>query len=115
MLFRSRGVAAAQSICGPIITVSTSAATADGFGQAIGLTQNFESNKFRIESANYTEGGVSMTGATCAAASDFDAIWTGRTFDDFTAIAIDGSELAPYADQALKFNEFTVVPLMRAE
>jgi hypothetical protein len=111
----SRGTVAAQSICGPVITVSTGAATADGFGQAIGLTQNFESNKFRIESANYTESNVSMTGATCAVASDFDVIWTGKTFADFTAIAIDGSELAPYADQALKFNEFTVIPLMRAE
>lgn len=108
----SRGVAAAQAICGPSISISTTAATADNFGQAIGLTQRFESNNFRIESANYTEANVSMTGVSCAVISQFNVIWTGKTFADFTATALSG---IAYPDQALKFNEFTVIPLMEAQ
>lgn len=107
----SRGVAAAQAICGPTVKVSSSLATANGFGQTIGRTEYMDSNRFRIESAGYSEGSVTIDGAACATIADFNAKWTGKTFANFTSIALD-PEI--YEDEALRFNEFTVIPLMEA-
>lgn len=109
------GVAAAQAACGPRIDYTSAMPTADGFGQLIGSTQIVGSNKMRINSAAFSESGVSISGSSCATISEFNAKWSGLTFDDFTSIAIDGSVGAPNIEQALKFNEFTVIPLMEAQ
>jgi len=109
------GVAAAQAACGPKVDYSSSMPVASGFGQLIGSTQIVGSNKMRINSASYSESSVSITGTSCATISEFNAKWSGKTFADFTSIAIDGSVGAPNVEQALKFNEFTVIPLMEAQ
>lgn len=109
---KSRGVAAAQAACGPTVTMSSTVASASGFSQAIGTTIMLESNRFRIETASYSENTVTLTGSACAVIGDFNDKWNGKTFADFTDIAL--SELL-HPDEALKFNEFTVIPLMEAQ
>jgi len=107
----SRGVAAAQAICGPVVTASSTLATANAFGQTIGRTELIESNKFRIESAAYSESSVTIEASACATIAEFNAKWSGKTFTDFKDIVLDPEV---YADEALRFNEFTVIPLMEA-
>lgn len=107
----SRGVAAAQAICGPVVTASSTLALGNAFGQTIGRTELMDSNKFRIESASYSESSVSIEATACVRISEFNAKWTGKTFTDFKGIALDP---LVYEDQSLRFNEFTVIPLMEA-
>lgn len=107
----SRGVAAAQEICGPKVTMSASIAQGNQFGSTVGRMEALASNKFRIESASYSESSVSLDAVASASISDFNAKWTGKTFTNFKNIALD---YATYAEEALLFNEFTVIPLMEA-
>jgi hypothetical protein len=108
---RSRGVAAAQSICGPTVTLNANVAQGAGFGLDIGSMRKIASNKFRIDSVSYSENSVAITGAACATFADFNEIWTGKDFADFTAVALDPDD---HPDQAMKFNEFTIIPLMES-
>jgi hypothetical protein len=105
----SRGVAAAQAACGPSVSISSTLATANPFGQTIGRTETMDSNRFRIESASYSESSVSINGSACATIADFNSKWSGKTIANFDSIAIYPDD---YQDEALRFNEFTVIPLM---
>lgn len=107
----SRGVAAAQAACGPTVKASSTLSTANGFGQTIGRTERMDSNRFRIESASYSESSVGIEATAYATIADFNAKWTGKTIGQFGQIAIYPDD---YQDEALRFNEFTVIPLMEA-
>lgn len=106
-----RGVAAAQAICGPSIVLSQTRHSEVSFAETVGSIIEHGSNKFRITSVSYGPGSASMVAAPCAMMSDFDAKWTGKTFADFTSIALDPDL---YPDDNLRFNEFTVIPLMES-
>lgn len=107
-----RGVAAAQSICGPSITLNQTRRSEIEFADTIGSVITHESNKYRITSLSYSADSVSMSALPCASFDDFDAIWgTVKTFADFTAIALDPED---YPSDSLKFNEFTIIPLMKS-
>jgi hypothetical protein len=106
-----RGVAAAQAVCGPQILLSQSISDPVQFGSTNGSTQFTKSNRFRIVSASYGPGNASITATPCADFTDFNAIWTGLDFADFTAVALNP---ATYPSDALKFNEFSIIPLMGA-
>lgn len=107
-----RGTMAAQAICGPNITLSDTVPVAQPFGTTPGKLRVSGSNKFRITSVGYTQDGTSITAKPSAKISDFNAIWTGLTFADFTNTALD-EETSP--DGYLRFNEFSIIPLMEAE
>jgi hypothetical protein len=108
----TRGAAAAQAICGPNVSLTEEVSTVQAFGDTPGKLRSVESNKFRINSVSYSATSTNVTGKPSATFADFDAIWDGLTFADFTNTALDGEELP---NEALKFNEFTVIPLMSAE
>jgi hypothetical protein len=105
----NRGVAAAQAYCGPSVTVTRSVVNGTQFGATPGSTERIGSNRYRYESASYSPDGVQLTGKSYATITDFNEKWVDKTFDDFNAVALE----APSA-QALKFNEFTVIPLMES-
>ena len=107
-----RGVAAAQAICGPSITLNQTRHSEVSFAETIGSIIEHESNKYRITSISYGPGSATMAATPAAMVSDFDSKWTGKTFEDFTSIALDPTL---YPDDSLKFNEFTVIPLMESE
>lgn len=102
-----RGVAAAQSVCGPSISLSEQRVSGATFADTIGSVVKHGSNKFRISTLSYSPGSFNLTATPCASLDDFDDIWTGASFDDFTAIALESPNT-----EALKFNEFTIIPLM---
>ena len=105
----AKGVAAAQKICGPQISLSRSIDGVEGFGTLIGSTEYVESNRFRVKTANYTESDISLTYSNCVSFADFNAKWVDRDIEDFNTTALKPAQY-PYG--ALAFNEFTVIPLM---
>lgn len=106
-----RGVAAAQAACGPTIGLSITVADGVQFADSIGKIFYDGSNKYRISSVSFSSENASIQAEACANFTDFTNIWTGKTFNDFTARAGDQ---ATYPDEAMKFNEFSVIPLMEA-
>jgi hypothetical protein len=105
----TRGVAAAQANCGPEIDLSI---TVDGglqFGATIGSKVLHQSAIYRISSISFSDSEPSFTAKNCTNFSDFNSIWATATFANFTATALDP---ATYPNEALTFNEFSVVPLM---
>ncbi len=107
----TRGIAAAQAVCGPNISLTQTVSDSVAFGTANGSVQSTKSNKFRTVSASYNPSSVSITAKPCATFADFEAKWETGDFSDFNDIALD-----PIANplSALKFNEFSVIPLMGA-
>jgi hypothetical protein len=55
---------------------------------------------------------TSITGLPAANFTDFNLKWDDLTFEDFTNTALDPDD---FPTQAMKFNEFTIIPLMEAE
>ncbi len=105
----AKGVAAAQRICGPQISLTRTVDGVDGFGSLIGSTEYVESNRFRVKSASYTESDISLTYSTYVSFDDFNAKWADRDIEDFNLTAL---KPADHPSGALAFNEFTVIPLM---
>ncbi len=95
------GVRAAQAACGPTVDLSVTAADLTDFGALVGGVLTEGSNKYRITSVTHSQDSINVTASAGAATfAQFDAIWSGKDFSDFTP--------------ALKFNEFTVIPLLEA-
>jgi hypothetical protein len=105
----AKGVAAAQKICGPQISLSRTVDGVEGFGTLIGSTEYVQSNRFRVKSAAYTESDISLTYSNYVSFDDFNAKWADRDIEDFNLTAL---KPADYPGAALAFNEFTVIPLM---
>lgn len=104
-----RGIAAAQAACGPVISLNQTVDTYTSFGETPGSVQFSKSNKFRIVNASYGPTAVSTMSSPCASFTDFNSNATTKTFANFTAKAFNP---AINPDNALKFNEFSVIPLM---
>lgn len=108
----TRGVAAAQAECGPQIQLALSVDSGVQFGSTIGSMFDYESNKYRLSSIQFSDSDIAITATGCARFSDFNSIWSGKTFANFTSIALDP---ATYPNEALTFNEFSSIPLMEAQ
>lgn len=108
----SRGAAAAQAICGPNVTLSESISTVEPFGSTPGKVLKVDSNKYRITSVNYSVDTTSFIAKPIASFADFETVWDGKAFSDFETTALDPDL---YPNNTIKFNEFTVIPLMKPE
>jgi hypothetical protein len=108
----TRGVAAAQAICGPKVTLTEDTSEVQLFGETPGSLRFVENNKYRIESVNYRVDGTGITATPCADFDDFNAIWTGLTIDDFDETVMKPED---FPEECMKFNEFTIIPLTRPE
>lgn len=107
----TRGIAAAQAICGPNIMLSQTISDPVAFGSANGSIQSVKSNKFRTVSASYGPNGASITATPCATFADFNNLWASKDFTEFDDVALDPNT---HPTSALKLNEFSVIPLMGA-
>lgn len=99
----SRGVAAAQANCGPKITVNQSIPSGFLFSDDIGSVQTIGLNKYRINSASFSESSVNLVSSTYFTIDEWNDTWAGQDFADFNTTT-DG----------LKFNEFSIVPRIGA-
>jgi hypothetical protein len=101
----TRGIAAAQVACGPSIALNYSATDAVQFGETPGSIISTNNNKFRIGSVSYSPASATITATPVSDVADFESIWSGKTFANFNSLM---------SGKSIKFNEFTVVPLMGA-
>lgn len=106
----SRGVAAAQANCGPKISLSQQLNSGFAFGD-VGAMQTIGLNQYRINSANFSDSSISLISEASLELSNWNDIWAGLTFDDFNDKALDPSL---FPEEALKFNEFTIIPRIGA-
>jgi len=95
------GMAAAQAVCGPNIYTNGSSASGFVFGSTIGKSFKKNSNKFRLDTVDFSANGVSWHATDSATFSDFDAINSGKTFTQFNSIVTT----------SMFFNEFSIIPL----
>jgi len=105
----TRGTAAAQVLCGPSVTLSETVAGALPFGSTPGKLRLVDNNEYRITNVSYSADQTEITAQAVVSFEKFDDKWDGKTFANFTSVALD---VADFPDDALKFNEFTVIPLM---
>jgi hypothetical protein len=102
----TRGVAAAQANCGPKIKLNQSLAKGFEFGE-IGSVIKYNLNNYRVETASFSPSSVSITASACVSIADWNLIWTGKTFTNFSTTVLDPTL---FPDEALKFNEFSIIP-----
>ena len=103
----SRGVAAAQANCGPKIGLTQELSEGFVFSEDIGSMQIIGLNQYRTSSASFSQSSVSLQSLTSLSIAEWNAIWAGKTFEDFEDKVLD-PELFP--EDALRFNEFSVIP-----
>ena len=106
----SKGLAAAQANCGPKIRIDRQLSEGIAFGD-IGSMFISGLNQYRIETVNFTDSSISLTASASLTINEWNQIWTGLTFQDFNDTVLDP---ALFPDEALKFNEFTIIPRIGA-
>ena len=106
----SRGVAAAQANCGPRIKLNQELSSDFIFSESIGSVQTVGLNKYRVNSASFTQSSISIVSSPHLTFAEWDQIWTGLDFSDFNTLL--NPPLAP--EEALRFNEFSIVPRIGA-
>ena len=99
------GLAAAQEVCGPSVKIDGGLANGVQFGTSVGGTFTRNSNKFRIDSMNFSSSNVSISASSCATFADFNSTNSGKTFANFDTMTAGKTTIA--------FNEFTVIPLTK--
>jgi hypothetical protein len=102
----SRGVAAAQANCGPKIKLNQELAEGFEFGE-IGSMIDYGLNKYRVDGASFNPSSVSITASASLSMGEWNSIWSGLTFQSFNDKVLDP---ALFPDDALRFNEFSVIP-----
>jgi hypothetical protein len=102
----TRGVAAAQHIAGPNVSLNISSPSGVTIGNTLGSLIKYDKNQFRIESASYSQTGNSLKASPFASIASFNSIWNGKTFADFSATMGTDADL-----EYISFNEFTIIPL----
>lgn len=98
----TRGVAAAQVLCGPNVSVSQELAGGVEFGTSVGSILEDWDSKFRVTNVDFSESGASLTARAQVSIADFNSVWAGETFGSFGTINSD-----------LSFNEFSIIPLSK--
>lgn len=98
----TRGVATAQAVCGPKVAYTATVHEGIEFGTTIGSFVEAFETKFRISTIDFSAVDASVTGRAYNSFADFDAAWSGATIADFNT-----------ENDGLKFNEFTIIPLVR--
>jgi hypothetical protein len=106
----SKGLAAAQANCGPRIQINRELSEGVNFGD-IGSIFISGLNQYRIESLSFSESTISLTASPHLGLDEWNQIWDGLTFEDFNNKVLDP---ALFPDEALRFNEFTVIPRIGA-
>ncbi len=96
------GLRAAQEVCGPSFKLKQEVPRGLSYGTTTGSIVFAYDSKFRIDKTSFTHTGVSIEGSSYVTFADFDSVWSGDTFADFTAAMTD-----------ISFNEFSVIALVK--
>ena len=98
----NRGLATAQGICGPSIAYTANVVSGVEFGQSVGSLFPEYDTKFRINSIAFNQNDATVNASAYVTFADFNEAWAGASIADFNS-----------ENENLKFNEFSVIPLVR--
>lgn len=103
-----------QRVAGPNVKIgiSTNAvdeAGSEEFGYLPGAIFSWEGSKYRIIDVEYSYGAINITAEQYVTFADFNTLWAGKTFDDFTDAMFTPTS-AP--DEFMTHNDFATIPLM---
>jgi hypothetical protein len=95
------GLSAAQTICGPLVTVNGSSASGFTFGSSIGSFFNTNSNGFRLKSVSFNEKEITWEAKSMTTFGNFNTVNSGKTFTQFNGVLAGGAS----------FTDFSIIPL----
>jgi len=103
-----------QRIAGPNIKVgiSTNAVDEAGsqeFGYLPGAIFEWENSKYRIIDVDYSYGAISFTAEQYVTFADFNSLWAGKTFNDFSAAMFTPTSSPT---DYMTHSDFATIPLM---
>jgi hypothetical protein len=101
----TRGIAAAQTACGPSVLLNYTVTDPVQFGETPGSIISADNNKFRIGSVSYSPATSTIVASPSSDLADFNSVWSAKTFANFNSLM---------SGKSIKLNEFTVVPLIGA-
>jgi hypothetical protein len=104
----------AQKLSGPNVIISLSTNMVDEadnqeFGFLPGAIFDWDNSKYRIESVSYDYGNISITAVQYVTFENFNTLWDGLTYQDFTDTMLDP---ATNPTEAMSFSDFSIIPLM---
>jgi hypothetical protein len=104
----------AQRLAGPNVTIGLQTDEVDEaggqeFGFLPGAMMTWNKSRYRINSASYSYGSVSIGAEQYVSFENFNEIWDTLLFSDFTETMIDAET---NAEEAMSFSDFGVLPLM---
>lgn len=103
-----------QQVCGPTVAFSfgtgqVETESGSEFGYLPGAIFSYNGSKYRIKTASYDYGQVSITAEQYVTFADFNSTWTGKTFEDLNDTLLDSET---YPDQYMKYSDLAIIPLM---
>jgi hypothetical protein len=103
-----------QKLSGPNVIISLSTnrveeAEGQEFGFLPGAIFNWKNSKYKVLTANYEYGSVSISAVQYVTFEDFNTLWNGLTYADFTDTMFNP---ATNPTEAMNFSDFAIIPLM---
>jgi hypothetical protein len=104
---------ASQNIAGPIVTLSFDTdkieeANNQEFGFLPGALFSYGDSKFRVVSASYSYGTISVSAVQHVTFADFNSTWSGKTYAQFNAVM----QTPAQSDEYMKYSDLAILPLM---
>jgi hypothetical protein len=104
----------AQKLSGPNVIISLSTDMVDEadnqeFGFLPGAIFKWNDSTYRIQSVSYDYGSIGISAVQYVTFSQFNTLWNGLTYQDFTDTMFDP---ATNPTEAMSFSDFAIIPLM---
>jgi hypothetical protein len=104
----------AQKLSGPNVIINLSTDMVDEadnqeFGFLPGAIFKWDNSTYRVESVSYDYGKISITAVQYVTFGEFNTLWSGLTYEDFTDTMFDP---ATNPNEAMSFSDFAIIPLM---
>lgn len=103
-----------QELCGPVVTFSFATdkieeASNQEFGYLPGAIFSYGGSKYRITSASYGYGNISVNARQYVTFADFNTTWAGKTIAEFNSTMLDPTT---YPNEYMKYSDLAILPLM---
>ncbi len=103
-----------QKLAGPNVSISLSTdiieeAASQEFGFLPGAIFEWDGSKYRVITSEYSYGEINFTAEQYVTFADFNSLWSGKTFNDFTDTMFTPAT-AP--DDYMTHSDFAIIPMM---
>ena len=103
-----------QELCGPVVTFNFATdkiveASNQEFGYLPGAIFSYGGSKYRIGSASYNYGSISIDAKQYVTFADFNTVWAGKTIAQFNSTMLDP---VSHPNEYMKYSDLAILPLM---